>query len=101
MYYIVFATDHADRSEARARNKAVHTCHLDAGSEAVKVLQSGPTMSPTGQENGSLIILDAKDEAAVRAFLSRDPYTQAGLFASVEIRRWGWKRGNPYIRTAT
>jgi uncharacterized protein YciI len=101
MYYIVFATDHPDRSEIRTRNKAVHTCHLNAGSETVKVLQSGPTISPTGQENGSLVVLDAKDEAAVRAFFSRDPYIRADLFASVEIRRWEWKRGNPYIHTAT
>ncbi|MGN5478385.1 hypothetical protein ACTMU2_19450 [Cupriavidus basilensis] len=32
---------------------------------------------------------------------SPDPYAHAGLFASVEIRRWDWTFGNPNGPTAS
>ena len=38
--------------------------------------------------NGSLLIVDFPDRAAVNAFVDADPYTSAGLFESVDIKRW-------------
>jgi uncharacterized protein len=97
LYFIVLAADKPNSVTLRARTKAAHSRHLDQGGAALRVLQSGPTVSASGAENGSVLILSAPDEATVREFLVRDPYVQAGLFATVEIRQWNWKRGNPFL----
>jgi uncharacterized protein YciI len=44
---------------------------------------------------GSLIIIDAADTAAAKAFSVQDPYAQAGLFARVDVRPWRWLIGAP------
>ena len=35
-----------------------------------------------------MLVVEADDITAVRAFAAADPYALAGLFASVEIRPW-------------
>lgn len=97
MYFVVLAADQPDSVTLRARIKAAHSRHLDAGGTALRVLQSGPTVCANGTENGSVLVFSAPDEATVREFLERDPYVQAGLFATIEIRQWNWKRGNPFL----
>jgi uncharacterized protein YciI len=37
---------------------------------------------------GSLIIIEAPDLAAARAFHAADPYTLAGLFERADLRLW-------------
>jgi len=37
---------------------------------------------------GSLIVFDSEDRAEVEAFLAVDPFSKAGLFASVSIYPW-------------
>ena len=37
---------------------------------------------------GSLVILEVEDLAAAEAWAAGDPYANAGLFSSVEIRPW-------------
>ncbi|HSV01827.1 MAG TPA: YciI family protein [Phenylobacterium sp.] len=46
----------------------------------------GPFLDEKGDMAGSLIIIEVEDLAAARAFNAADPYTQAGLWASVDIR---------------
>lgn len=38
--------------------------------------------------NGTLLIVEADDIERVRAFVKDDPYSRAGLFASVDVRAW-------------
>lgn len=45
--------------------------------------------------NGTLLVIQADSIDAVRAFVADDPYSRAGLFATVEIRPWRWGLGNP------
>ena len=44
---------------------------------------------------GSLLILEADDRASAEAFVAKDPYTLAGLFARADISRWNWTMGAP------
>ena len=37
---------------------------------------------------GSLLVMDFSDRAAVDSFLAGDPYSRAGLFASVRVSPW-------------
>ncbi len=47
----------------------------------------GPTLADDGATiTGSVWILEAKDRAEAETVMSSDPYEQAGLFATKEIR---------------
>jgi uncharacterized protein YciI len=46
----------------------------------------GPFLNEAGEMAGSLMIIEAEDLAAATAFNANDPYTRAGLWASVDIR---------------
>ena len=46
----------------------------------------GPFLDEAGDMAGSLMIIEAQDLAAARQFNADDPYTKAGLWASVEVR---------------
>ena len=46
----------------------------------------GPFLDANGDMAGSLMIVEAVDLAAAQAFNTADPYTHAGLWASVDIR---------------
>jgi hypothetical protein len=49
---------------------------------------AGPFLDEAGDMAGSLLVIEAADLAAAQAFNAADPYTKAGLWASVEIRRF-------------
>ena len=46
----------------------------------------GPLLDAAGDMAGSLMIVEATDLAAAKAFNAADPYTQAGLWQSVDVR---------------
>ncbi|MOA69943.1 YciI-like protein [compost metagenome] len=48
--------------------------------------------------NGTLLIIEASSLPEVEAFIQDDPYVQAGLFTSIQIRPWHWSLGNPELR---
>lgn len=48
--------------------------------------------------NGTLLVIEAGSLPEVEAFIRDDPYVQAGLFASIQIRPWHWSLGNPELR---
>jgi hypothetical protein len=52
------------------------------------LLLAGPFLDQAGEMCGSLFLIEAADEAAVRAFHADDPYARAGLFERVELRPW-------------
>jgi uncharacterized protein YciI len=96
-YFAVFATDRPGATKLRAEVRETHRRYLRAPEgHAVAVRLGGPTLDEsTGAMNGTLLVVEAVDIAAVRAFVADDPYSHAGLFASVEIRPWRWGLGNP------
>jgi len=96
-YFAVFATDRPGGAKLRAEIRETHRRYLRAPEgHVVAVRLGGPTLDEsTGAMNGTLLVVEAADIAAVRAFVADDPYSRAGLFASVEIRPWCWGLGNP------
>jgi uncharacterized protein YciI len=43
-------------------------------------------LDQAGQPIGSLIVIEAEDQAAADAIAAEDPYVKAGLFQSVSVR---------------
>jgi uncharacterized protein YciI len=99
-YFAIFATDHPDSQVLRQRLRPSHQAHLRAHQRhRVVVRFGGPTLDETGSlMNGTLLVIEAGSLPEVEAFLQDDPYVQAGLFASVQIRPWHWSLGNPELR---
>jgi len=61
---------------------------LHGGRIAGAIRLGGPFLDEGGEMAGSLILMEAADLEAARAFNAADPYTLAGLFESVDIRPW-------------
>ncbi len=83
MLYIVLCKDFPKSSQLRASTRPEHLNYLDS----FKIRYAGPFMSDTTEEMiGSLIVLDANSLEEAKQFAANDPYSQAGLFETVEIK---------------
>lgn len=99
-FFAVFATDQPDSLALRQRLRPSHQAHLRAtNTHRVVVRLGGPTLDDAGAAmNGTLLVIEAGSLGEVEAFIQDDPYVQAGLFASIQIRPWHWSLGNPELR---
>jgi uncharacterized protein len=90
MLFTVWATDRAGALPDRLRVRDAHRARLRAPTpHAVQVLLAGPTLSEhDASMNGTLLVVQADDIAAVRAFVDGDAYVAAGVYERVEIRPW-------------
>ena len=94
MLFALICLDKPNSSAVRQEARPRHLAYIEARKDAVRV--AGPFTSEDGASMlGSLIILEAADIGAARAFAANDPYTLAGLFDSVEIKPWRWTIGAP------
>jgi uncharacterized protein len=85
--FLVIAKDGGD-ADAPARRQRVREVHLE-GARALSargVLQlGGALLDPDGGMIGSALVVEADDEAALRAALEADVYHRAGVWQSVEV----------------
>ncbi len=94
MLFALICIDKPNSSAVRSAARSEHLAYIEAQKGAVKI--AGPFTSEDGQSMlGSLIILEAANLAAARAFAANDPYALAGLFENVEVKPWRWTIGAP------
>ncbi|MFQ5958223.1 MAG: YciI family protein [Alphaproteobacteria bacterium] len=94
MLFAISCIDKPDHGAVRLENRPAHIAYLE--SKAGTVRFAGPYTSEDGAAmTGSLLVIEADDLAAARAFAAADPYARAGLFESVDVRPWRWVIGNP------
>jgi uncharacterized protein YciI len=86
----LYAVSCIDRPDSLAVRMAAREAHLAyvRGDAPARLIVGGPYLSPEGAMIGSLLIVEAENEAAIAAFVREDPYGKAGLFQSVEVRPW-------------
>ncbi|MEO0983550.1 MAG: YciI family protein [Pseudomonadota bacterium] len=90
--YLVNARDKAGALDLRMATREAHLAW--AGAHADKILMAGPVFLDDGETMaGSTFVLEMDSLAAVRAWAAEDPYAQAGLFETVEIRPFRWAIG--------
>ena len=93
-HFAIWATDRPGMAAERARVREAHRARLrEGGRGGLKVVLGGPTTDEAGAMNGSLLVVEARDIAAVRDFIAGDPYILCGVYAAVEIRPWQWGLG--------
>lgn len=86
--FAVWATDNAGALDQREQARPAHRARLrDPGTHPVKVVLAGPTLDDAaGTMNGTLLVVEATDAAAVRRFVETDPYNLAGVYRNFEVR---------------
>jgi uncharacterized protein YciI len=87
MPYIIETWDKPDHLDLRLRVRQDHIRFLE--SEVQKLLAAGAKLSDDGETMlGTIYIVDVETREEAEEFVSRDPFTIAGLPQEVKIRRW-------------
>ncbi len=92
MWYAIIGTDVPDSLEKRKTARPAHVARLQALLAQGRLKLAGPFPAIDAEDpgpagfDGSLIIAEFDDLAAARAWADTDPYTAAGVYASVEVR---------------
>lgn len=92
-YFFAVCTDKPDSVALRMATRPTHLEFLAEQASAFPI--AGPFVNDAGDPIGSMLVVQADDKAAAEALLARDPYAQAGLFASVDVHPWRWTIGAP------
>ena len=88
---MLFAVTCTDRAGALQTRLETRDAHLEwAGAPDSPVKMGGPLLDAEGRPAGSLLIVEAEDEAALRDILKADPYARADLFAEVFWMPFKW-----------
>jgi hypothetical protein len=83
---MLFAISNIDKPDSAELRKATREAHVAYLSQiAAKIYMAGPTLDAQGNPLGSLVIVEAADEAEAKALAAADPYATAGLFASSTV----------------
>jgi uncharacterized protein YciI len=81
--FVLTCIDKPDALERRLAARDAHLAYV-RGSEVCKA--AGPFLNEAGDPVGSLLIIEMADLAEAKAFAAADPYAEAGVFASVDVR---------------
>lgn len=82
MYFLVLAADKPGALERRLEHRQRHIDYWVGQGETLKV--AGAMLDGDGADArpiGSSFLLEAADEAAVRALIAGDPFAQEGIFS--------------------
>ncbi|MEO8925604.1 MAG: YciI family protein [Caulobacteraceae bacterium] len=85
-HFALICVDRPDSLALRMATREAHFAHVAAHPGVIRL--AGPFLDEVGAMAGSLLLIEAPDLAAARAFSAADPYVLAGLFERVEIRPW-------------
>ena len=85
MLFVVVAID---KDDSLALRMATRDAHFAFVQETGAVKLGGPFLDEQGEMTGSLIIFEAEDIDAAKAWHARDPYVKAGLFATTFVKPW-------------
>lgn len=83
--YLIRAMDKPEHVHVRAKTRPIHLEHLAAVSD--QIIAAGAVLDDDGETPiGSVLIVELPSLTDAQRFLRADPYSQAGLFAHIEIR---------------
>lgn len=94
MLWAVSCTDQPDTASARAAVLQQHRDYL-ASCKGMLVLAGATQTDDGARAIGSLFIVNAASRAEAQAFSDGDPFTQAGVFATVTVTRMRKGQWNP------
>lgn len=92
MWYVIDARDGPNVLERRLQARPRHLERLNALRDAGRLLVAGPCPAIDAEDpgpagfSGSVVIAEFESLDAARAWAQADPYVEAGVYASVEVR---------------
>ena len=94
--FCFYCRDGEDSEKLRAMHKAAQREWMAEHDE--NYLTAGPLLNAKGEFVGSLLVIEAEDEAAARATINDDPYVTGGVWQSIRVDRFEpvkgrWKDG--------
>jgi uncharacterized protein YciI len=100
MLFNFLLIDKPGQGELRQRERPVHKDYL--GKVAERIAFAGPLVQDDGKTMiGSLLVIDFPDRNSAHEWLANEPFTKAGLYASVTVHAfvnlWEQKVGFPNI----
>lgn len=81
--FILLCRDRPGVLSLRMETRAAHLKYFDGYGN--KVIFGGPMLDASGDPAGSMLVIEAEDEAAAHRIADGDPYRKAGIFETVEI----------------
>ena len=96
MLWLITTKDNPDTAALRAEHMAPHRQYL--GSHKNIIVLAGASQSDDGETStGSCFVVNVNSREAARVFSDGDPFTQAGVFADVNITRMRKGQWNPEV----
>ena len=95
MLFALICKDKPDALQLRMDTRPQHVEFINRLIADKKLAFAGPFLDAEGKSNGSLVMIEAADQAEAEAMAASDPYAKAGLFDSVEVRPWTWVFNKP------
>ena len=95
MLFAFLCTDKPGHLNVRMETRPTHVEYLNKLNAEGTLKFAGPFLDDDGKPNGSLVVVEAADMAAVRTIAEADPYYMAGLFEKVEVKAWNWVFNKP------
>jgi uncharacterized protein YciI len=84
-WFVWIGRDGPGGPEGRKRERPAHLERLRALDREGRIRFAGPLRDEGGQPRGSVVVFEAPDLEAARAFAAGDPYVTGGVFASWEV----------------
>ena len=81
--------------QKRIDARPAHVAFLEKLNAEGTLKIAGPFLDDDGRPFGSLVAIEAEHKQAAEAIFAKDPYADAGIFASTEIRQWNWTFNKP------
>ncbi len=85
---MLFVVTAIDKENALPLRLATREAHFAYARETGVIRLGGPFLNAKDEMAGSLIVFEAADLGAAKAWHAGDPYVKAGLFAHSEVRPW-------------
>ncbi|HXC56748.1 MAG TPA: YciI family protein [Rhizomicrobium sp.] len=85
---MLFVVTAIDKDNSLALRLATREAHFAYARATGVIRLGGPFLDAQDDMAGSLMIFEAADLDAARAWHANDPYVKAGLFARSDVRPW-------------
>jgi len=85
---MLFVVTAIDKENSLTLRMATREAHFEYARTTNVIKLGGPFLDAKGDMAGSLIIFEAADIEAAKAWHAKDPYVKAGLFAHSDVRPW-------------
>ncbi|MFC5384894.1 YciI-like protein [Aquamicrobium segne] len=95
MLFAFLCKDKPGALQLRLDTRPAHLEWLNGLNAAQKIAFAGPFLDQDGKPDGSLVVVEAANQAEAEAMAANDPYAIAGLFETVDVRAWNWTVNKP------